>query len=47
MGVLTNIDGHLLSHSDKIDDSEGEIDNTSLHHHLFNNHDIAAKKGKI
>ena len=47
MRALTSKDGDLLSHFDKIDESEAEIENTSLHHHLINNHDLAAKKGKI
>ena len=46
MGALTSKDGDLLSNFDKIDESDGEIQNTSLHHHLNNNHDLASKKGK-
>ena len=47
MRALTSKIGDLLSHFDKIDESEAEIENTSLHHHLFNNHDLPANKGKI
>ena len=47
MRALTSKDGDLLSHFDKIDLSEAEIENTSLHHHLINNHDVAANKGTI
>ena len=47
MRALTNKDGDLLSHFDKIDESEPEINNTSLRHYLINNHNIAANKGKI
>ena len=32
---------------DKIDESETGIENTSLHHHLFKNHNVTARKGKI
>ena len=45
--VLTSIDGDLLSHFDKIDESQAEINNTSLKHLLVNKHDIAANQGKI
>ena len=47
MRALTSTDGDLLSQFDKIDETEAEIENTSLHHHLINNHDLAANKGKI
>ena len=47
MRVLTNIDGDLLSQYDKIDESEEYIENTSLHHHLTKDHNVAANKGKI
>ena len=47
MRALTSKDGDLLSHFDKNDESEAEIGNTSLHHHLINIHDLAANKGKI
>ena len=46
MRAFTSKDGDLLSHLDEIDESEGEIENTSLHHHLINNHDVDAIKGK-
>ena len=44
MRALTGEDGDLLSHFDKIDESEVEVENTSLHHHLINNHDVASNK---
>ena len=47
MPVLTSKGADLISHLDKIDESEAEINNTSLKHVLINNHDIAANKGKI
>ena len=47
MKSLTSKDGDLLSHFDKIDESEAEIGITSLHHHPINNHDTPASKGKI
>ena len=47
IGALTSKDGDLLSHFDKINESEAEIENTSLHHDLLNNHDLAANKGKF
>ena len=47
MRALTSRDGDLLPHFDKIDESESETENTSLHHHPINNHDVAANKGKI
>ena len=47
MRTLTSRDGDLISHFDKIDESETEIDKTLLHHHLTKNHDIAANKGKV
>ena len=46
MRALTSKDGGLISGFDKIDESEAEIENTSLHHHLINNHELAANKGK-
>ena len=36
-----------MSHFAKNSESKAEIENTSLHHHLINNHDIPAKKGEI
>ena len=47
MRALTFKDGDLISHFDEIDESEAEIENTSLHHHLINNHEIPANKVKI
>ena len=47
MRASTSEDGDSLSHFDKIDESEAEIENTSLHHHLINNHDLAVNKRKI
>ena len=47
MRALTSKDGVISSHVDKIDESQVEIKNTSLKHHLGNNHDVAANKGKI
>ena len=47
MRALTSKDGYLLSHFDKNDESEGEIENTSLHHQPIKNHDLPANKGKI
>ena len=47
MRALTSKDGDLLSNFDKIDESGAEIKHTSLNHHLNNNHDVAANKGKI
>ena len=46
MRALTNKDGDLLSDFDEIDESETEVENKSLHHHLFNNHNVAAIKSK-
>ena len=45
--ALTSKDGDLLSHFDKNDESEAERENTSLHHHLINNHNLVANKRKI
>ena len=45
--ALTSKDGDLLSHFDKNDESEAELENTSLHHHLINNHNLVANKRKI
>ena len=45
--ALASKDGDFLSHFDKIDESEVENEHTSLHHHLINNHDVDANKGKI
>ena len=38
------MDGDLLSHFDKIDESEAEVNNIVLKHLLNNNHDIGANK---
>ena len=45
--ALTSKDGVFLSHFDKIDESQAQIQNTSLKHLLINNHDVPANKGKI
>ena len=47
MRLLTSKDGDLSTCFDKIDETEAEIDNTSLKHILINNHTIQANKGKI
>ena len=47
MRALTSKDGDLLSHFEKFDESEAEIENTSLYHHLISNHEIPANNGKI
>ena len=44
--ALTSKVGNLLSHFDKIDESEAKIENTTLHHHLINNDNVAANKVK-
>ena len=46
MGALATEDSDFLSHLKKIDESQAEIENTSLYHHLINNHALAANKGK-
>ena len=46
MRALTSKAGDLLSDFEKIDESQAEIENTSLHHNLINNHDVAVNKGK-
>ena len=45
MIALTFKGGDLLSHFDRIDESEAQIENTSLKQ--YNNHDVAPNKGKI
>ena len=45
--ALTSKDVDLLSHFDETDESEVEIETTSLNHQPFNNHDVAGDKGKI
>ena len=47
MRALTSKDRGLLSHFDKIDESEVEIEETSLHHHPIKNRDVDANKCKI
>ena len=46
MRSLTSKSGDLLSHFDKIDETAAQKKNTSLKHHLVNNHDEDANKGK-
>ena len=43
----TSKHGDFISRFDKIDESEGENGNTSVHPHLIINHDLAANKGKM
>ena len=43
----TRKDGYLLSHFDKIDESESQSGNASLKNLLINNHDIADNEEKI
>ena len=47
MRASTSKHGDLFSHFEKIDESETEIEITSLHHHLNSNHELAANKRKI
>ena len=47
MRALPSKDGDLISHFDKFDESQAEIEKTLLHHYLINNHDVSANKGKI
>ena len=47
MRAITNKDGDLLSHFDKVDESEFEMGNTSHKRLLINNHDLPANKAKI
>ena len=47
MRAFSSKGGDLLSHLDKNDEAESEINVTSLEQILVNNHDVAAKKGKI
>ena len=47
MTALTSKDGDLLSHFDKIDESEAEMENTSPNNLLISNHDLAANIVKI
>ena len=45
--ALSIKDGVIISHFDEIDDSQAEINISSLKHCLVNNHDIAANMGKM
>ena len=47
MRALTSKCEDLISKFDKIDESEAEIENTTLHHHLINNHHLASNEVKI
>ena len=47
MRALTSKDGDLLSHFDKIDETQAESNNTSLKHMLINNHTEAVNQGKF
>ena len=47
MRVLTSKDGDLLSHFDKIDETQAESTNTPLKHMLLDNHTEAINRGKI
>ena len=47
MRALTSKDGGLLSHFDKIHESEAQIEKKTLKILLINNHDKAATKSKI
>ena len=47
MRVLTSEVGDLLSQYDTIVESEAEIANTSLDHHLIINHDLPGNEGKL
>ena len=50
MRVLTSKNGDLMSYFDNIDETEANLNNTSLKHILINNHNIAGSevnKGKI
>ena len=46
MRALTSKDVDLLYHFDKNDESQAEIENTSLKQLLIDNHDLPANKGK-
>ena len=46
MRALTSKDGDSLSNFDKFVESESEVENASIHHHLINNHNETANKGK-
>ena len=47
MRILTQKDGDLSSYFDKINESEGEIGNSTLKKMLINNHTHNVNKGKI
>ena len=47
MRALPSRDGGLIYHFDRNDESEAEIENTLLPHHLINNHDLIANKEKL
>ena len=47
MGLLTGEDGEILSHFDKISETQAENINTSWKRMLIYNHEIEAIKGKI
>ena len=47
MIALTSKDGYILFHFPKFDESQTQIQNTSFGHLLYNNHDLAANKGRI
>ena len=47
MRVLTSKNGGLMSYFDNIDETEANLNNTSLKHILINNHIGVANKGKI
>ena len=47
MTALTRRDGDLLSHFDKMDESEAQTEKTSLKHLFFKKHDVAANRGQF
>ena len=47
MRALTCRGGDLISHFDENDESQTEINNTSVKLILVDNHDVAAKNGKV
>ena len=47
MRILTNKDGHLLSYSDKIGESQNGNKGSSLNQILIDNHEQVANRGKI
>ena len=46
MRALTSKDGAFSFHFDKIDESQAEIDITSLKHILVKNYDVVVTRGK-